>query len=80
MFMLGMKKTSVIDHLAAANLVNHFGIVNDLNDVEIRPVLLRKGETYLALYGLGAMKDQRLFRLMKDGKVRTRIRTYGRSC
>jgi len=59
----------VIDHLAAANLLNHFGSVSDLSNIEIRPVLLRKGGTYLALYGLGNMKDQRLYRLMKDNKV-----------
>jgi double-strand break repair protein MRE11 len=65
----GIKKTSVIDHLAAASLLNHFGTCTDLNGFEIRPVLFRKGKTLLAIYGLGAMKDQRLYRLMREDKV-----------
>jgi len=66
---LGHSKTSAVDHLAAAKLVNHFGQWNDLNQITVSPVLLTKGDTKLAMYGLGHLKDARLNRLMHDKKV-----------
>ena len=36
-----------------ANLINYFGKTNDIKDIEIAPILMRKGVTKLALYGLG---------------------------
>lgn len=59
-----------MDHLAAAKLLNHFGTWDNLNSITIAPVLLVKGETKIALYGLGHLKDDRLHRLMQDRKVR----------
>lgn len=41
----------------------------DMENVKISPVLLQKGETKLALYGIGSMKDDRLHRLMRSGQV-----------
>ncbi|CAL8103047.1 unnamed protein product [Orchesella dallaii] len=66
---IGHTKTSAVDHLAAAKLVNHFGQWDNLNNIEVSPVLLTKGETKLALYGLGHLKDDRLNRLMHDKKI-----------
>ncbi|CAG7716685.1 unnamed protein product [Allacma fusca] len=67
---LGGKKTSAVDYLASAGLLNHFGMYDSLNEVDIYPVLLRKGQTMLSLYGLGCMKDERLFRLFRNKKVK----------
>lgn len=58
-----------LDLLSAMGLVNHFGKCPNLEQVEIRPVLLQKGCTKLALYGLGAMRDERLHRIFREGKV-----------
>lgn len=41
----------------------------DLDRIVIRPILIQKGETKLALYGLGNMRDERLNRAINAGKV-----------
>ncbi|GBP07522.1 Double-strand break repair protein MRE11 [Eumeta japonica] len=66
---VGAGAISSLDILASAGLINYFGKWTDYTHVRIAPVLLRKGVTTLALYGLGFLKDQRLSRLFKDSKV-----------
>lgn len=58
-----------MDTLSSAGLVNYFGKWTDLSNIEIRPILLQKGETLLALYGLSHIKDDRLCRLFLEEKV-----------
>lgn len=41
-----------------------------MDDITIHPILLTKGSTKLALYGLGAIRDERLHRTFADHKVR----------
>ena len=48
-----------LDLLAAAGLVNYLGRQDDVDKVEIEPVLLEKGST---IYGMGSMRDERLNR------------------
>ena len=36
----------------------------------ISPLLIRKGESQLALYGLSSVKDERLHRLFRANKVK----------
>ena len=54
-----------LDILSGANLINYFGKTNDIKDIEIAPILLRKGTTKLAMYGLGNIRDERLFQTWK---------------
>ena len=42
-----------LDVLSCAGFVNHFGRSMSVEKVDISPVLLQKGSTKLALYGLG---------------------------
>lgn len=42
--------------------VNYFGRVGDIEKIALKPVLIRKGGTKLALYGLGHVRDERLAR------------------
>lgn len=58
-----------IDVLSATGLINYFGKWTDATQVTIPPLLLRKGLTTVALYGLSYMNDQRLSRLMRADKV-----------
>jgi len=51
-----------LDLLAAAGLVNYFGRQDDVDKVEIEAVLLEKGSTRVAIYGIGSMRDERLNR------------------
>lgn len=66
----GEGNLSPIDILATAGLVNYFGKTASVDDINIVPILLKKGETRLALYGLGGIRDERLHRTFLQKKVR----------
>ncbi|KAJ2382698.1 meiotic recombination, partial [Coemansia sp. RSA 2603] len=53
---------SAMDVLAVSGLVNYFGRQQEIEHIRVSPVLLRKGATRLALYGLGNVRDERLHR------------------
>jgi len=59
-----------MDILHVSNLVNYFGKVDDIEKIELSPVLLQKGVTKLALYGLGNARDERLHRVFRKGNVK----------
>eukprot|EP00058_Branchiostoma_floridae_P007691 XP_002593179.1 hypothetical protein BRAFLDRAFT_120149 [Branchiostoma floridae] len=59
----GSGNLCALDILSAAGLVNHFGQHPSLEQVEMTPMLLQKGRTKLALYGLGSIRDERLHRM-----------------
>ncbi|KAH8377786.1 hypothetical protein KR093_007112, partial [Drosophila rubida] len=65
----GFGRLSSLDLLSTMGLVNYFGRWTDLTKVEISPVLIRKGESKMALYGLSHIHDARLARLFKDYQV-----------
>lgn len=67
--MLGFGTVGSIDVLSATGLVNYFGKWTDLTQVTIHPIILKKNNTYIALYGLSYINDQRLSRLYRDEKV-----------
>ena len=58
-----------LDVLSSAGFVNYFGKNLDLSKVTVNPLLLRKGESYLAIYGLSHVKDRRLSRLFEQDQV-----------
>jgi len=59
-----------LDLLAVAGLINYFGKVPEVDDITMKPILIEKGSTKLALYGLGNVRDERLFRTYTEEKVR----------
>ncbi|KPA84291.1 putative endo/exonuclease Mre11 [Leptomonas pyrrhocoris] len=61
--------TSSLDLLATNGYLNYFGHVSSLEDIVVEPVLLRKGGTFIALYGLGNVRDERLHRCFRLKKV-----------
>ena len=61
---------SVLDNLHAAGLINYFGKVSNLKEVEVSPLLITKGKTMLGLYGMSSVKDERLHRLFRENKVK----------
>ncbi|XP_068150460.1 double-strand break repair protein MRE11 isoform X2 [Drosophila tropicalis] len=71
----GAGRLSTLDLLSTAGLVNYFGRWTDLTKLEISPVLLRKGETHLALYGLSHITDLRLIHLFEEFKVTMQCHT-----
>ncbi|KAL8705199.1 MAG: hypothetical protein Q9201_001655 [Fulgogasparrea decipioides] len=61
---------AALDLLQVSGLVNYFGRTPESDNIQIKPVLLQKGNTKLALYGMSNVRDERLFRTFRDGKVK----------
>lgn len=65
----GANSLSAVDLLSTTSLVNYFGKISFLGSgvgkIQLAPVLLTKGETHLALYGLGNLRDERLARMFQ---------------
>ncbi|KAB8294107.1 hypothetical protein EYC80_009559 [Monilinia laxa] len=59
-----------LDLLQASGLVNYFGRTPEADRIQIKPVLLQKGLTKLALYGMSNVRDERLHRTFRDGHVK----------
>lgn len=70
LYFSGIKEISCMDLLSSMGLINYFGKQTDLQEIKIPPILLKKGLNKLALYGLSHIRDERLERLFKSGKVR----------
>uniref|UniRef100_A0A182J7C6 Double-strand break repair protein n=1 Tax=Anopheles atroparvus TaxID=41427 RepID=A0A182J7C6_ANOAO len=65
----GFGRISSVELLSSNGYVNYFGKWVDLRRIVIKPILLKKGETKLALYGLGHIHDARLCRMFDEAKV-----------
>ena len=66
----GTEMLAALDLLSVTNLVNYFGRQDEVDKVEISPVLVKKGDTRVAIYGMGSMRDERLNRMWQGKKVR----------
>nr|CAD7393761.1 unnamed protein product [Timema cristinae] len=62
-------EVSAMDVIASTGLVNYFAKWDDFQKVDVSPLLIQKGKTRLAIFGLSYMKDERLSRLFRNGKV-----------
>jgi double-strand break repair protein MRE11 len=62
----GASNLCALDIIASAGLINYFGKSITISEqiVDISPILLEKGCTKLAIYGLGSVKDERLYDLL----------------
>uniref|UniRef100_A0A7N8XRY6 Double-strand break repair protein n=1 Tax=Mastacembelus armatus TaxID=205130 RepID=A0A7N8XRY6_9TELE len=65
----GAEGLCALDLLSASGLINHFGHSQSVESIEISPILMQKGNTKLALYGLGSIPDERLYRMFVNNKV-----------
>ncbi|KAL3696516.1 hypothetical protein R1sor_010592 [Riccia sorocarpa] len=65
----GVDNLSAVDILSSCNLVNYFGKVvlggQGVGQITLDPILIRKGSTNVALYGLGNIRDERLNRMFQ---------------
>jgi double-strand break repair protein MRE11 len=66
----GNELLAALDLLSVTSLVNYFGRQNAVDKVEVSPILLQKGDTHVALYGMGSLRDERLNRMWQSKKVR----------
>lgn len=67
-----------LDVLSVTGLLNYMGKIDlPMSDAEapttgiaVRPVLLRKGNTHLGMYGIGNVKDARMHFELRSNRVR----------
>lgn len=64
----GLENFSSID-IYSGKEVNYFGKINNYEKFDLYPVLFVKGETKLAVYGIGNIKDERLFIALQNKKI-----------
>ncbi|KAJ1610671.1 DNA repair and meiosis protein [Cryptosporidium canis] len=64
---------SPLDILESARFMNYIGKNSNIDDIEVSPVLLEKGTTRLAIYGIGNIRDERLYRSFERNKVKFMI-------
>jgi double-strand break repair protein MRE11 len=73
----GADNLCALDLLSSAGLINYFGKVSQLDHIDISPLILKKGSTKLCLFGLGAVRDERLHMMFQRDKVKM---LYPREC
>ena len=49
----GNPSLAALDLLSISGLVNYFGKQNEVDDITVSPILLQKGTSKLAIYGIG---------------------------
>ena len=64
---------SPLNLLSSTGLLNYFGHTADLENIELEPILIKKGRTRIALYGLGHIRDERLHRCFSLGKISLKL-------
>ena len=65
----GPGNISVLDILSEAGMINYFGKSNRVDKIEVEPLVLQKGSNKLALFGLGAVRNERLYRTFSQNNV-----------
>ena len=65
----GQGHYAALDLLQCSGLLNYYGRTPESDNINVKPVLLQKGRTKLALFGLSNVRDERLYRTFRDGKV-----------
>nr|CAG8460676.1 736_t:CDS:10 [Entrophospora candida] len=58
-----------LDVLSASGLINYFGKSKVVDKIIIKPIHIQKGNTNLALYGMGNIRDERLHRMFDAQNV-----------
>ncbi|KAL9109217.1 MAG: hypothetical protein Q9227_006142 [Pyrenula ochraceoflavens] len=61
---------AALDILHVSGFLNYYGRTPESDNIQIKPVLLQKGRTKLALYGMSNVRDERLHRTFRDNKVK----------
>lgn len=59
-----------LDILQVAGLVNYFGRVPEVDRPVAKPLLLQKGQTKLALYGLSNVREERMHMNFRDQRIK----------
>ena len=60
---------SPLDQLQINNYLVYFGKVQNIQEIKVEPILLRKGNCRLAIYGIGHLRDERLNLALSRNKI-----------
>jgi double-strand break repair protein MRE11 len=66
----GEGQYSALDLLSTCGLLNYFGKQDRIDDIIVKPLLLTKGASRIAIFGLGNIRDERLQKTFESKKVR----------
>jgi double-strand break repair protein MRE11 len=66
----GVGNLCALNLLSVSGMINYFGASSSVEDVTIYPILMQKGHSKLALYGLGNIREERLHRQWRSGHVK----------
>ena len=61
---------AALDVLQQTGLINYFGRMNKNDQIDVKPLLFQKGRTKLSMFGLSNLRDERLFRQFRGGRVK----------
>ena len=67
---VGLDMLSTLDQASTNHYVNYFGKVTNIEKIEVKPVLFEKGNTKVALYGIGHMRDERLNLALEEKRIK----------
>ncbi|KAI9670431.1 MAG: meiotic recombination [Trizodia sp. TS-e1964] len=65
----GENQLCALDLLQVSGYVNYYGRHNESDKINVKPILLQKGNTKLAMYGMSNVRDERLHRTFRTGNV-----------
>ena len=66
----GKNPVCQLEVLSASGLINYFGKIINTDDITVKPLLLKKNNIQVALFGLGSLSEERLHRSFKEKHVR----------
>lgn len=66
----GQEALASLDILQTSGLINYFGRQAEADKITVKPILMQKGTTKLALYGLSNVRDERLFQTFRTNNVK----------
>ncbi|KAM0673116.1 hypothetical protein GVAV_003462 [Gurleya vavrai] len=65
----GILQNSSLEILKAGGLINYIGKFSSIESLEIEPVLINQNDRKVAIYGIGNIKDKRLYKLFMEDKI-----------
>ncbi|KAL6122591.1 hypothetical protein NUSPORA_00359 [Nucleospora cyclopteri] len=65
----GYNSVSPMDVLHSTGLLYYFGKTNRIDQINIKPILIEKESAKVAVYGLGHIKDRRLYRIIMQNRI-----------
>ena len=66
----GLNLVSPMDVLHSTELVHYFGKIKNMNDIVVEPILIEKGDIKVAVYGIGYIKDSRMYKMLQENKIK----------